>query len=718
MAVAFAPPRRYSAARMPSADQDIVAAALKLYQQGELEKAARQCEDVLARDPKNLGALQVLAAVRMAEGKAEEAVTLIKRAIEAAPQAPGSHNNLGAMLLKQGRRDEALQSFDRAVALKPDFAEALNGRGNALRELGRAEEAVASYDKAIAARPGYVNALANRGDALGDLKRHAESLACYDKVLAAAPDYAEAHCCRGNALYALNRLGEAVVAFERALKLKPDHAGALAGMATAYADQGRRADALDCYRKALALQPNLAEARWRACMHTIPIMAGTGEDFPSWPTEFSRALTELESWLAANRDDDRELVGKAQPFYLAYQERNNRDLLARYGALSAGLMRQWGEKRGLPKPAVKSVGKLRVGVASAYFLDHSVWNAIVKGWFQHLNREKIELHGFHLSPRFDFETAWAKTKAISLAEGVRTTGQWAEAIAAARLDALIYPEIGMDPMVARLAGLRLARVQAACWGHPETTGLPTIDYYISAAGLEPPDAQANYTEKLVALPRLGCCYSTLAAKGAEPDLAALGIAGDAPMLLCPGMPFKYAPRNDGVFVAIARKLGKCQFVFFVDPKRRELSEKLRLRLAHVFKQAGMDFARYGVFAPWQNRAAFHGLMQRADVFLDTIGFSGFNTAAQALECGLPVVTQEGRFMRGRFASGILRHIGIPELIAADDEAYAAFAVRLASESEYRAAMKSRIALSRGKMFDDVGAVRALEDFLVEACGRA
>jgi predicted O-linked N-acetylglucosamine transferase (SPINDLY family) len=61
-------------------------------------------------------------------------------------------------------------------------------------------------------------------------------------------------------------------------------------------------------------------------------------------------------------------------------------------------------------------------------------------------------------------------------------------------------------------------------------------------------------------------------------------------------------------------------------------------------------------------------MKRADVFLDTIGFSGFNTAMQAAECALPIVTREGRFMRGRLASGMLRSMGMSDLVAADEKA--------------------------------------------------
>ena len=46
-------------------------------------------------------------------------------------------------------------------------------------------------------------------------------------------------------------------------------------------------------------------------------------------------------------------------------------------------------------------------------------------------------------------------------------------------------------------------------------------------------------------------------------------------------------------------------------------------------------------------------MAQADVFLDSPGFSGFNTAMQAVECGLWIVAYEGARLRGRFASGML-----------------------------------------------------------------
>src|SRR5437899_5916469 len=148
------------------------------------------------------------------------------------------------------------------------------------------------------------------------------------------------------------------------------------------------------------------------------------------------------------------------------------------------------------------------------------------------------------------------------------------------------------------------------------------------------------------------------------------------------MPFKYARQHDWVFAEIARRLGRCQFVFFI-PEVNNLAEALRRRLEAVFAQYGLNFDEYVTFIPWLNGPAFDGLLERADVFLDTIGFSGFNTAMQAVEQGSPIVTREGRFLRGRLASGILKRMGLQELIAGSEEDYISLAVRLIRDGEYR-----------------------------------
>jgi predicted O-linked N-acetylglucosamine transferase (SPINDLY family) len=110
-------------------------------------------------------------------------------------------------------------------------------------------------------------------------------------------------------------------------------------------------------------------------------------------------------------------------------------------------------------------------------------------------------------------------------------------------------------------------------------------------------------------------------------------------------------------------------------------------------------------------------MAQADVFLDTLGFSGFNTAMQALECGLPIAAFEGRFLRGRLASGILRRMGLDELVATDEARYVEIAVRLATDAAWWGEMRRRIEEGRAALYNDSEPVRALEKFFAEVLGR-
>jgi protein O-GlcNAc transferase len=715
-----------------------------MHRQGRLDQAEQIYKEILLSQPRHFDAMQLLATIAAQRGNFSAAVELFDRALALNPDHAGSHCDRGLMLIGLKRLDEALESFDRAIRLKPDFADALNHRGNALRGLNRPAEAIQSFDLALGVNPDHLGALIGRGNALLGQKRADEALANYDRALRIDSGNADALNNRGNALRELARSDEALRAYDRALRIKPDYTCVLnnrghllrelsryeealeshehairidPGNAEAYfgrgilrAYQGERLEGLADCRKALAINPELAGARWAQTMMHIPLVAETEDDLAAQRLEFANELANLDTWFETGQHDGDERVGTWSLFYLAYQEENNRDLLSAYGSLCCRLMKRWQDKQGLAWPAHGSGRLKKIGIVSAHINNHSVWNALVKGWFRHFNRSRFELHVFHLGLERDGETAWAESRSASFAQGNRTLRNWTAAIVEKDLDALIYPEIGMDSTTIKLASLRLVPAQIAAWGHPETTGLPTIDYYLSGDAFEPQDASGNYSENLIALPNLGCSYSPLEVTGVGPDLPVLGIEANIPVLLSPGTPFKYAPQDDKVFVDIARELGSCRIVFF-DFVIRSLSQAVRKRLKSAFRQSGMRFEDYCVFVPWQNTPAFYGLMKRADVLLDTIGFSGFNTAIQAVECGLPIVTRDGRFMRGRLASGILRRMGLEELVAVTNESYVELAAGLVRDREFNQRIRRRMETSRDVLFDDVLPVRALEDFL-------
>lgn len=691
-------------------------AALKA--QGNLDGATACYEKVVSLTPDSAMGHFNLGNVRDAQGNRAAAIHCYTRALMLRPDFFEAQFNLGNVLKDQGQLAEAVDCYRKALALKPDSGIAYINLANALKDQGRFDEAADCYKKALIFNPESPTAHFNFGQLLRDQGKLEEAVSCYQKAISLKPDFPEAHFSLGHVFWNQGKVGEAIGCYQTALIHKPDYPEAHFNLGQALNAEGDMDGAVGCYQKAISLKPDYAEARWALVMSHIPAIYEADADAGRARTVFSGELGELERWFDSTRPGEGfQAVGVLQPFLLAYHEEDNRELLRRYGSLCTRTMSDWFDRQSFSaRKKRESDGVVRVGVVSQHFFNHSVWNAIIKGWFQHLDRERFSLRAFHVGMQEDQETRLAGANCALFVQGHRDLRQWAEAIISQDVDVLIYPEIGMNPMTVKLASLRLAPVQVAGWGHPETTGLPTIDYYLSAEGLEPRNAQDNYTERLIALSHLGCFYDRFPVSAAGPDLHGSRIDPDVPLLLCPGVPFKYMPQHDWVLTEIAHRLGRCRFVFFTH-QRGKLSRKLRQRLEMALARRNLNMDEFVTFVPWQDSPGFHGWLKRATVYLDTIGFSGFNTAMQGMACGVPIVTMEGRFMRGRLGSGILKRTGLQELVASTEEEYVALAVRLSKDKEYREHIRERIEGSRHLLFEDYAPIRDLENFLAEATKR-
>jgi protein O-GlcNAc transferase len=184
-----------------------------------------------------------------------------------------------------------------------------------------------------------------------------------------------------------------------------------------------------------------------------------------------------------------------------------------------------------------------------------------------------------------------------------------------------------------------------------------------------------------------------------------------PVLICAGTPYKYFPEHDAVLVDIARRLGRCRFVFFghLDGAR---TRRLLTRAGNAFASAGLRAEDFLELQPWMRGADFRRFMRSADVYLDTIGFSGFNTVLQALGSGLPVITHRGEFMRGRFGSGILESLSAQPLIADTPDAYAEIAATIVTDAAARSHWQAHFARALPQLYGDRGSVEAFQSFLL------
>jgi predicted O-linked N-acetylglucosamine transferase (SPINDLY family) len=355
---------------------------------------------------------------------------------------------------------------------------------------------------------------------------------------------------------------------------------------------------------------------------------------------------------------------------------------------------------------------VRVGIVSGFFLQHSNWKIPIKGWLSQLDRRRFRIFGYHTGTQYDGQTEAASGLCERFVQGPLSLDGWRNTILADRPHVLIYPEVGMNPVAARLAAQRLARVQCNSWGHPDTSGFPTLDYYLSSDLMEPPGGQEHYTEQLVRLPNLSIYYEPLDVAPAKVGRTELGFRAGATVFWCGQSLYKYLPQYDGVFGRIALAAPDCQFAFIQHPKGTNVTELFRRRLDRAFTAVGLSAEDHCVFLPRLDHAKFVAAIGQADIFLDSIGWSGCNSTLESLPHDLPVVTMAGDLMRGRHGAAILAMMGVTQTVAETVDGYVSIAVRLARDIEWRMAIKRRITAAKHHVYRDRSCISALEKFLI------
>jgi predicted O-linked N-acetylglucosamine transferase (SPINDLY family) len=362
-----------------------------------------------------------------------------------------------------------------------------------------------------------------------------------------------------------------------------------------------------------------------------------------------------------------------------------------------------------PPPAAGE--RVRVGFVSAFFRNHSNWRIPVKGWIGQLDRQRFEIFGYHVGAEQDGETAVAAALCDRFVQGPTTIEGWRRQILADAPHVLIYPGLLMDSLSLQLAAQRLAPVQCNSWGHPETSGMPTLDYFISSDLMEPQDGAQHYSERLVRLPNLSIYYAAPSSQRPARTREDFGLRPGATIFWCGQSLYKYLPQFDHVFADIAARVDHCQFVFLQYGGSQEVTRHFTERLARAFRRNGLNHADHCVVLPRLSPEEFGEAIGQCDVVLDSIGWSGCNSTFECLEHDLPIVTFQGSLMRGRHSAAILNMMGAADTIATSIDDYVSIAVGLAKDPAARAAASRRIADGKHRLYGDRTCVSALEDFL-------
>lgn len=600
--------------------------------------------------------------------------------------------DLGAACAARGDAAGACAAFAEAHLAAPAEPRTSFMYAQALAGVGRVTEAISVAEEALAAHPGDISLLRlaiELHQGAGDLRR---ALKAAGRLEAAAPHDPAARVRSGRLWIAVADTKAAAAAFEAALVLDPVYRPALDGLADVWRLDGETAKARDILLRRSEL-PDAADvqaaARFKAAT-LQPVVARDVAEIDAARESFRAALARgPETPLA-----DPWSLGLGPNFYLGYQGRDDRALQEAQAAyfLTATPSLGFTAAHAGRKPK----GRIRVGIVSHFFSKHTV-GYLTLGLVTLLDRARFELVLFRTPNAGRDGTAARFEAAARIVDLPPDLARARQVIAAESLDVLHYPEIGMDHFTYFLAFARLATVQTMAWGHPITSGLPSIDLFLSVDDMEPAGGAAHYRERLIRLKGL----SFAGARPAPPDVGDQLLDTSRPAYVCAQSMFKIHPDFDPVLARILRE-DRNGLVYFLGHSPAAIAV-FRARLERL---CGADIARVR-FLPRLSGQQFLALVKAADVLLDIPQWSGGKTSLEALAMGTPIVHLPGAFMRGRHTLAFYRRMDLDAMIADSAESYADIAARAVHDVAFRRKVREAIAGRNEALFDDTAAIEEI-----------
>ncbi|MGO9443348.1 MAG: tetratricopeptide repeat protein [Thiobacillaceae bacterium] len=528
--------------------------------------------------------------------------------------------------------------------------------------------------------------------------------------------------------------------FRLALDVNPQHVDALVNLGGMFVQQGKFEEAIDHYVKALEFEPgrvtclkDLAQTYQRldrldeAAAILLKIAELDKEDGSSLLREALLVCSvipdreypvqvrqRIDNRLAKLEASERRIADPAwfpgTYFYLSYHGLCNKQLHTRIAATHLHLAPSLAWRSPHVDEWIGTSGRIRIGVASANLSNHSIGHTS-RGLVETLDRSRFEVVVIRIGATPSDEVALAIDRAADRV--LRVPGgdlqKMREAIAALALDILFWQDIGMDPISYLLAFARLAPVQLTSFGHPDTTGIPNIDYFMSSSLYEVAEAQADYSEQLVVLPDVGTlAYYYRPPRPTGENRKAFGLSDDDHLYLCPQALFKIHPDMDDVLLDIVERDDRTRIVL-VEPAQHHLRDSIERRMATLSPKL---LARL-TFIGRLPHTEYLRLVRCADVMLDTLHFSGQNTSLEGFAMGIPIVTLPGALQRSRHTYGMYRAMNFMDLVAESKSDYATKAVAVANDQSFRMHCQARIEGASGVLYQSTPFIRHCEAALAK-----
>lgn len=708
--------------------------------QGQPDKGAAYLKQAIKYHPFKAALFFALGNALTQQKKYQEAIRNYNLAIQIKPDYFDAYINLGNCYFFQGQYQEALDCFKKSIGQTGvDQATTYNNIGRTYLALGDTEQADKHYWIALKHNHQHARTNINIAESLIKQYKFNESIDYLTRAIQSDPKEHRAYYLLGVVHYQCARNKEAVIAYHQAIKLAPQEIQYYRALADVFFEGLKIKEAEIILKKALSMDPNNAELLYslaialykqdkiEEAIHNlmqsleknylprtlitlsavIPCIYESVEEIKKRRAVLEKNIAALaqETW---SFKDPNNVLTISLTFRFAYLGYNDKIINQHMGQIFKSC--------GITAPqAIKPIDfnkKPKIGFISSFFKTHHTIGKLNLNTILNIPSDCFEVHVISFKndqTLCDFieQKSNGKIKIHVLTE--RSFKHNLDIIGNLELDILFYTDIGMDRGTYLLAQSRLAKIQCTSWGHPVTSGIQNIDYFVSSQMLETEQAQDHYSESLVRLNRLPCFYVPPLLNEDPKDRTTYGFNNEDTIYMCPQSLFKLHPDMGDIFSDILTRDNRAKIVLinvFSNALTDIVKRNYQKRLGHNFNRV--------VFLNGMINEQFLNLIRCADVLLDTRHFGGGNTTYEALSLDIPIITWPSEYMRGRVTYGCYKQMGMMDCVAYSHEEYVTKAIEIANNKDLRKAISQKINKHKHEIFSDKEAITELTAFFKQA----
>jgi predicted O-linked N-acetylglucosamine transferase (SPINDLY family) len=506
------------------------------------------------------------------------------------------------------------------------------------------------------------------------------------------PRHPEALARLGRVAWMAGAHGDAAQLLGEAAAGAPQHPGIALWLGHALEDAGDAEGAADAYRRAHALlpdEPYIAAQRlaWqrRLC---------------DWQ-DIDALSRQVRDAVASGR-------GAVEPFAFLSEDASAAEQLACARLRAA----QFSSVRPLPPTAVRQRGPLRIGLLSNGFGAHPTGLLTVAVFEQLRQDPALDIHLFALNRDDGSPIRQRLSAATRLHEvaGLRHADVAAR-IRAEGIDVLFDLRGWGGGGAPEVLALRPAPLQVNWLAYPGTSGAPWMDVVLADAFVLPAALDAQFSERVLRLPRAFQPSDNTRLLQPAPSRAACGLPEHGVVFCCFNNSYKLNPRSVARALQVLQGVPGSVLWLLSGPGRADA------RLRDAARAAGVDPARL-VFMAKLPHAQYLARYALADLFLDTHPYNAHTTASDALWAGCPVLTCPGDTFAARVAGSLNHHLGLHAMNVADDAAFIARATALGNDPAALALLRAQLAEARAGsgLFDMGGFAADLSRLLQQLAG--